>query len=184
MNPDPFSEGYPGFTISGVTGKVKASFDKLQKTPNVAVMLVGTNDFNDSNRKDDATAKDAPKRLGDLIDYVQEKCKDCVIVISSLPPNGKDSMQKDITGPGGYNDSIKELVEKRNKDGQHILFSDGTTGYTAKDLVDGTHPNDIYSAEIGKRIADKIMEAGKQNWIKEVEKRSEKEGKVAIKYVA
>ena len=119
------------------------------------------------------TATDAPSAPADLerlIDTADKTlCKSgCVLIVSSLPPNSNADWNSRINM---FNSKIKSIVEGRNKAGEHILFSDGNTGFDPHKFSDGIHPDDQTSAVIGQRIAAQIEIAAHKPWLAPIGKR-------------
>ena len=156
----PFSEGYPGFTIDKVKAKITENWNKLQYPPNVIVTLVGTNDQIPGKN----LACGSVDRFGGLLDQYLSLCPDCTIVASTLPPNGNAKENKNIDN---YNTGITKLVADRQAKGQHILIVNGNKGLSlATDFSqDKTHPNNQGYGMIGSRFADQVQSAIDKGWI-------------------
>ena len=66
-----------------------------------------------------------------------------------------------------YNAAIAAEIDRRAANNEKILLSDGNECInTERDLsADGTHPNDVGYAIIGRRITEQILLAGRNGWL-------------------
>jgi lysophospholipase L1-like esterase len=156
---DKDTEGWKGFTIDQVAGKMRASMPKNR--PNIVTLLVGTNDM--WKRVD---LPNAPARLGKLIDGVLNFPPLTMVIVSSLPPNSDAKMQARINS---YNAALPGVVQKRAKAGKWVLFADCGKTVKVSDLVDGTHPNDAGYERIGRCFYDAIVAGEKKGWVSRVQ---------------
>lgn len=157
----PWSEGYPGFAIDKLKRNFTEQFSKFQSRPNVIVTLIGTND----QRPGAQDIAGAPGRFNGLLAMYQHLCPDCVIVASTLPPNGNQEQNNNING---YNAAIRNIIGGRRAAGQHILLNDGNGGLTVAGEMasDQYHPNDRGYQIIGQRMAEQIKSAIAMGWTK------------------
>lgn len=157
----PWSEGYPGFVIDQLKRNFTQQFSKFQYPPNVIITLIGTND----QKPGAADISGAPGRFNGLLDLYQYLCPDCVIVASTLPPNGNQEHNNNINS---YNAAMKNIIASRRVAGQHILLNDGNTGLSIAGEMgsDQYHPNDKGYTMIGQRMAGQIKSAVAMGWIK------------------
>ncbi|TEB21836.1 FG-GAP repeat domain-containing protein [Coprinellus micaceus] len=152
---DKDTEGWSGFIIDEVAAKMRASMPVNR--PNIATILVGTNDM---TRNIDA--RNAPARLGGLIDELLNFPSPTLVIVSSLPANGNPEAQERIEA---YNDALRGVVRRRLIRGRRVIFADCGRLAGVSDLVDGTHPNDAAYERIGDCLHDAIVEGERRGWI-------------------
>lgn len=153
---DKDTEGWPGFLISEVDAKMRASMPRNR--PNIATILVGTNDM---IRSIDLAG--APARLGKLIDGVLDFPPLTLVVVSSLPPHKDTAVNNRITA---FNRAIPGVVQQRVNNGKSVIYADCYSRLNKGHLIsDGIHPNDAGYEIIGKCFYDAIVAAEKKGWL-------------------
>ncbi|KAJ7133687.1 lipolytic enzyme [Mycena crocata] len=152
---DPDNEGWPGLLISEVDAKGQISMPINR--PNIATVLVGTNDM---TRNVDVA--NAPARLGKLIDDVLAWPTLTLVVVSTLPPNADTASNVRINA---YNAALAGVVKQRTDAGRSVILVDSHAVVGLGDLVDGTHPNDAAYERMGRVFYDGIVRAETLGWI-------------------
>ncbi|TEB31033.1 FG-GAP repeat domain-containing protein [Coprinellus micaceus] len=152
---DKDTEGWTGFIIDRVAEKMRISMPRNH--PNIATVLVGTNDM--TGNVDPAGA---PARLGKLIDDLLDFPPLTMVVVSSLPPNSNTTDNSRINT---YNAAIPGVVEQRADAKGWVIFADCGKVVGLGDLADGTHPNDVGYQHIGKCFYDGIVEGERRGWL-------------------
>ncbi|KAJ4289580.1 hypothetical protein N0V90_010909 [Kalmusia sp. IMI 367209] len=128
-------EGYPGARVDQVTA---FSAHAIRYQPNLILINAASND----------AILDSPtfpvdkvgERMDRLLDTLFEKIPDTTIVLSTLlinTHNGVDPRIRKIVNP-----QYQAIVKRRQDNKQRIVLADMYPAIDAKDLVDGTHPND------------------------------------------
>ncbi|MGI5198269.1 FG-GAP-like repeat-containing protein [Streptomyces sp. CA-288835] len=105
----------------------------------------------------------APTRLGNLIDQVLVDAPEAVVVVATVVPSTKPSVQPRIVE---YNRSIPGLVKSRQVAGKHVLLADMRSVTTA-DLADQLHPNDEGYRKMSTVFRDSIYDAAGKGWLKD-----------------
>ncbi|TFK21557.1 FG-GAP repeat domain-containing protein [Coprinopsis marcescibilis] len=149
------TEGWPGFKIAEVDAKMRISMPRNR--PNIATILVGTNDM---SANDDVG--NAPARLGRLIDGVLDFPPLTLVVVSTLPPNANPATNARINT---YNAAIPGVVQQRINAGRSVVFADCGRVVGMGDIPDGIHPNDAAYERIGRCFYDAIVFADSRGWI-------------------
>ena len=124
-------EGRNGFKISEVAALARTEVNTY--TPNVVLLLIGTNDVTT-----DTDLPNAPARLSGLIDTILDAQPTTTVIVGSIPPlaNAADEAQG-----VAYNAAIPGIVQARVDAGKKVSFVDIHGALTVSDLVDGVHPN-------------------------------------------
>jgi hypothetical protein len=123
-------EGHVNLTISEIMGAMKKG---LGMRPNIVLVHVGTTDL---DRSDSAMWRDAPKRLGSLLDGVLEMCPDAVVLVAKIIQAQKQQTSDNIKA---FNEVVPEIVEERARKGFKIRVVDQSVVGT-NELADGLHP--------------------------------------------
>ncbi|KAF6761797.1 SGNH hydrolase-type esterase domain-containing protein [Ephemerocybe angulata] len=152
---DKDTEGWPGFVIDQVYDKMSISMPTNR--PNIATILVGTNDMTQNLNVDGA-----PGRLSRLIRGVLDFPPLTLVVVSTLPPNANAGAQQRILN---YNAAIPGVVQQFVNEGRSVVFADCGRMVGIPDLVDGTHPNDAAYERIGRCFYEAILYADTNGWI-------------------
>ena len=140
--------------------------------------LSGTNNMNAD------TAAAAPGDLINLVDKIhKDLCKECLIVVSTLPPN-RNQAKNDLIKV--YNSEIRTKLSAKKDSGEHVRWIEGffesdNKAFGTETYGDDTHPGDPITSEIGRRFARRIEEA--KDWIPALTKRDE-EAKIATPFTA
>jgi lysophospholipase L1-like esterase len=139
--------GHGGFVIGPGPSKADAwsngkgnLFDNidswLQSQPDLVLLLIGTNDFfNIVDQPDYQPNRDAPARLGALLDKIHAASPKSIILVSSVLP-----VEWDKNFASGINRALPELVAAR----PYARFADlaTTAGFTSGDWSsDKLHPS-------------------------------------------
>jgi lysophospholipase L1-like esterase len=148
------NEGHSGFTIANETsGMQRSGITELaanavtMTTPDIILLMIGTNDVADSN-----DLANAPARLGHLIDVVTGAAPHALVIVATIIPQPGDNEP----AVPAYNAAVAPLVTAKAQAGLHVAFVDmftaiasipnyGSTQY----IFDGVHPNDAGYATIG-----------------------------------
>jgi lysophospholipase L1-like esterase len=156
---DKDTEGWPSFIIDTVAAKMRISMPTNR--PNIATVLVGTNDMTGN-----LDVGNAPARLGRLIDDLLDFPPLTMVVVSSLPANTNPDA---LTRIHAYNAAIPGVVQQRVNTGRWVIFADCGRVVGIPDLVDGTHPNDAAYERIGRCFYDAIVEGERRGWLAPVQ---------------
>jgi lysophospholipase L1-like esterase len=152
---DKDTEGWPGFIIDRVAEKMRISMPRNR--PNIATVLVGTNDMTGN-----VDLVGAPTRLGKLVDDLLDFPPLTMVVLSTLPPNANATVNDRIKA---YNAAIPGVAQLRVDKGRWVVFADCGKVVGLGDLADGTHPNDLGYQRIGKCFYDGIVEGERRGWL-------------------
>ncbi|KAF5319023.1 hypothetical protein D9611_012663 [Ephemerocybe angulata] len=152
---DKDTEGWPGDVIDQVYDKMVISMPRNR--PNIATILVGTNDMTQN-----LNVGGAPGRLSRLIRGVLDFPPLTLVVVSTLPPNANAGAQQRILN---YNAAIPGVVQQFVNEGRSVVFADCGRVVGISDLVDGTHPNDAAYERIGRCFYEEILYADTKGWI-------------------
>lgn len=152
---DKDTEGWSGANIDFVAARMRESMPRNR--PNIATILVGTNDM--TGNQDVANA---PARLGRLIDDLLNFPPLTLVIVSSLPANADPHAQTRIHA---YNAALPGVVQARVNAGRSVIFADCGRMVGVPDLVDGTHPNDAAYERIGRCFYDAINEGERRGWL-------------------
>jgi hypothetical protein len=153
-------EGHSGFQIAkselrdGITEHVGSWLGPTGVTPDLILVLVGTNDV-DLNDK----LSEAPARMDHLLDLILNKvfglAPHARLILARLPPikdANKDA--KLLT----YNDGIAAIAEKHRADSENISVVDmHAVVDPATEMADNLHPNDKGYADIAQVWLDEIV---------------------------
>ena len=126
------NEGHPGFTISQIQGAMKAG---LEMRPNVVLVHAGTNDLHHEESEKERW-RDAPRRLGRMLDGVLKVCPDAVVLVAKIIQAEKTQTRANIQI---FNGAVPKVVEKRVKKGFKVAVVDQSV-IMPNELVDGLHP--------------------------------------------
>jgi lysophospholipase L1-like esterase len=138
------NEGHSGWTIStpngssgqvaGISGLIPSpAFDTASGgSPHIILMMIGTNDANDS------TAPQMADRLEALIDKIVGAAPDALLVVAKITP-----VPWAMSVVNGYNDAIEDIVQERAAAGKHVELADMNTGFMSSTMFvsDNLHPN-------------------------------------------
>ncbi|KAF2794087.1 carbohydrate esterase family 3 protein [Melanomma pulvis-pyrius CBS 109.77] len=149
------SEGYPGFTIKQIQNVMV-----LDSKPNVVLLHAGTNDLNGPGGPDNPY-ETAPTRLSLLIDQVNGKCPDAVIIVAKIIQGADPGLAERITA---FNDGLPAIVANQVSQGRKVILVDQSV-VGAAELVDGLHPSDAGYAHMGDIWFEGIQNVANQNLI-------------------
>jgi lysophospholipase L1-like esterase len=138
------NEGHSGWTIStpngssgqvpGISGLIPSpAFDAASGgAPHIILMMIGTNDANDS------TATAMAERLETLIDKIVGAAPDALLVVAKITP-----VPWAMSVVNGYNAAIEDIVQDRASAGKHVELADMNTGFMSNTMfvADNLHPN-------------------------------------------
>ncbi|KAH7084036.1 FG-GAP repeat domain-containing protein [Auriculariales sp. MPI-PUGE-AT-0066] len=150
---DPDNEGYPGWIIKDVNGKIQQAMPLMR--PNIATILVGTNDI-----KFNVNVTGAPDRIYKLVEDVLNWPWPTLVILATLPPNADKACNKRIDA---FNAALPGVINRFH--GRWVLLADVHPVVKLEDLVDGTHPNDAVFARIGRKFYDAIKEGERRGWV-------------------
>jgi lysophospholipase L1-like esterase len=148
-------EGHGGFQIVavGLTGKP----DYLQR-PNVVLLMAGTNDIVFNN-----DIKNAPNRLGGVIEDIVAACPDAAILVATLTPLLNPGWTNKIVD---YNFAVPGIVlNLANKGNKVALVNMSRVTTTDINPADGIHPTDEGYEKIAAAWYDGILAASDTDWI-------------------
>lgn len=143
------NEGHPGFTITEIAAEAPQDFSK---TPNVVLLMAGTNDV-----IQDLDLSNAPARLGTLIDALTGNLTESTIIVATLTPLANATQE---TRREAYNAAIPGLIKERADAGKRVTMVD-MTNVTISEIAtaDGIHPDDEGYATMAQVWYGGIMEA-------------------------
>jgi hypothetical protein len=125
------NEGHLGFTIRQIRAVMK---EGLEMRPNVVLVHVGTNELHHEEKEE--RWRDAPKRLGALLDDVLKTCPDAVVLVAKIIQAEKTQTRANIQF---FNAAVPKVVEMKAKKGFKIAVVDQSV-IMPNELVDGLHP--------------------------------------------
>ena len=149
------NDGFIYHTIDeiGVTGTPEITG---QPKPNVVLLHAGTNDM-----VQNLDLKDAPARLGNLIDFITSNCPDALVVIAQLIPNANTTVNPRIQT---YNTKVPAVVSSRAQAGKRVTMV-SMHAVKVSELLDGTHPNEVGYRKMAHSWYRAIVEAGEKGLI-------------------
>lgn len=155
------TEGYPGFTISGIAN-VPGLSESLGKKPNVILLHTGTNEFTLHETEEDP--EKAPERLEHLIDSLLEKAPGVTLIVAQIIYCPLEFMKDRIPV---FNEAIPEIVARKAEAGHKIFTVDmskiGREG--SGDLTDDLHPNDQGYEKMAKLWYEALGAVSEMKWI-------------------
>ncbi|KAH7104328.1 lipolytic enzyme [Auriculariales sp. MPI-PUGE-AT-0066] len=155
----PHNEGYPGALISEANQKGQEAMPLMR--PNVATVLVGTNDM---LRQVDLAG--APDRLYKLIEDVINWEWLTLVAVATLPPSPDAGVNDRINS---YNSAIRDVVQRFNDQGRWVVLAEVNAALTTGDLgPDGIHPNDGGYERMAKAFYEAIKVGESKGWIADV----------------
>ncbi len=161
-------DGHSGYTIAqaaDVSGKVRSGLDenldawhRAIATPNVILLMIGTNDLNIGYKIDTA-----PQRLDRLVTRLVGYYPHARLLIATLP----DAVQTNRYRHGAtdnyaaavkrYNAGIAEVVARHRAMGEAVFLVHMHSALTLADLRDGLHPKAEGYAKMAKVWADAVI---------------------------
>ena len=153
-------EGHDGYTIDSGTGYSGISGSITDQAlgnyhPNIVLLMIGTNDINGN-----IDVGTAPNRLGKLIDDINTRAPDALVVVATIIPIANaGTNQKVLT----YNAAIPGLVSSRAAQGKHVVLLDNYAAFSRDPSYQSTlmynylHPNDAGYAVLGRAFFGAIQ---------------------------
>jgi lysophospholipase L1-like esterase len=132
--PDPNHEGNGGYTIDQVAAEIPG-WAELIDDPDVILLLIGTNDYGDSD-----DTPEAIERLDLLISELAEVWPKARIMVANLLLRTEDP-EADVAIQQTFNPYVPGVVANHAALGQLVSFLDMRSALGASDLSDGLHPN-------------------------------------------
>lgn len=145
-------EGHSGFTID--TGGGRPGLSPLvanaitMTKPHIVLLMIGTNDI-----AIQLDLKNAPTRLGALMDKIVATNPDLLLVVAQIVPTTNDAANVRVKA---YNDAIPALVKARADAGKHVVMVDMYGGFQANPayktvyMNDNLHPKDAGYARMAE----------------------------------
>lgn len=151
------NEGWPGYIIDEVRGKVEGSGPADR--PNVYLINAGTNDCVRSIDIDNAGA-----RMETMINELYEFGSEATVVLSTLLVNGDSNAEANVLI---VNEQLKQLVSDHQAAGHPIVLVDfhGDDGLTLDDIQDGTHPTDEGYAKMAPFWFNALLDAESRGFL-------------------
>lgn len=157
-NSDPEHDGWPGYTISGLSVKFDSiltwiATDPLGKKPHTILLHIGTNDIF-RNRSNPAlyNVNTAVTDLNALVDKITTNLPDAKVYVASIIPMGTD-FDPNGTNVNAYNNAIRPVIEGK---GGNVYFVDMYTEANINPDVDleggstaGLHPTQTGADKMG-----------------------------------
>jgi lysophospholipase L1-like esterase len=126
------NEGHPGYRIDAISRLVVARLEVYR--PQIILLHIGTNDI-----LQHASVSYTTTHLSMLINRITDTYPSAMLVVAQIIPlnrSGLDSMVQ------AFNATIPALVQARDRLGKHVYYVNMYNAVSAKDLVDGIHPDD------------------------------------------
>lgn len=148
-NIDQDHEGHPGEAISFIQGEIDTWLSN--STPQVILMMIGTNDVLYPEAHDFTTAS---ARLTGLIQQIVDKSPDTELFIASIPP---------LTDPEAneraqlINAALPTIIATFQQQGKRVHYVDTQSILTTQDLADGVHPNNAGYEKLADSWYDAIL---------------------------
>lgn len=144
---DVSEEGYSASRINEIIYHITTDGILLQQ-PNLVLIHAGTND-NDRETPEESY-RDAPKRLGNLMDAVLCQCPDAVLLVAMLVHNDHNQTQTQF-----FNAQVPGLVQERYDKGfkVQVVNQTGVEGFL---MADPLHPNDAGYRVMAQNFMDAI----------------------------
>lgn len=155
------TEGYPGFTISGIAN-VPGLSESLAKKPNVILLHAGTNEFTKHETGEDP--EKAPERLEHLIDSLLERAPGVTLIVAQIIHCPQTTFKDRIPV---FNEAIPKIVARKAEAGHKILTVDmSKIGHEGSgDLADDLHPSDQGYEKMAKLWYEALGTASEKKWI-------------------
>jgi lysophospholipase L1-like esterase len=137
---DKDNEGHPGFTIGNARENVDGWLGSLS-TPNVVLIMLGTNDEAWWTTKQPSETKDA---LMELVDHLLVRLPESVLVVATIPPQSSAIIEPiemdraEMTKQ--FNALSKDALAAHSAYGSRVFSADVNAVLTLDDLYDGIHP--------------------------------------------
>ncbi|MEN6517811.1 MAG: SGNH/GDSL hydrolase family protein [Methanospirillum sp.] len=150
------NEGHGGYRIgdivNGISGEGRLSSWLSGYDPDVAIVLIGTNDVLWDTPMDKRFSN-----LGRLVDTLRDRNPEIAIFIGKLPPTG-DAERNEIQGLIEFNSRLPGWASGESTSRSPIRVVDLYSGYDGRD--DNQEPRYIHPDESGeKKIANKFYSA-------------------------
>jgi lysophospholipase L1-like esterase len=151
------NEGWPGYIISQIDDKAKASVPKWK--PNVVLVNAGTNDC-----VQNVDIPNAGARMQGMLQDVWSLSPNSTIVLSSLLVNAAAGTEKNVEL---VNPQYASLAKQLQAQGKKLVYVDmhASNGPQLSDLVDGTHPDDAGYAKMAAIWLTGLQEASSKGWL-------------------
>ncbi len=141
-------EGHSGWRIDQISDHIESWLDTYQ--PQIILLHIGTNDI--LQHKD---LKNAPKRLGFLVDQINTTLPGATVVIAQIIPNDENPVVDQETQT--YNDEVEQIIDMKMAEGKHIQFIHMYDVVAKSDLADGIHPADSGYKRMGDAWYDALV---------------------------
>jgi lysophospholipase L1-like esterase len=150
------NEGHGGYRIGdivdGISGEGKLSSWLSGYKPDIALVLIGTNDV-----LWDTPMEKRFSNLGRLVETLRDRNPEVAIFIGKLPPTG-DAERNEIQGLIEFNSRLPDWASDESTSESPIRVVDLYSGYDGRD--DNQEPRYIHPDESGeKKIANKFYSA-------------------------
>lgn len=143
----------------GIFDRVSTWFPALSDTPDVILLMIGTNDLNQGN-----LVASAPSRLDSLLTRLETLSPDARIIVASIPAAEENNIYKNpaVTNLDGsirsYNTSVENLVASHASLGRNVEFLDVYSAMSPADLSsDGLHFSQAGYNKLGSLWAESVL---------------------------
>lgn len=181
---DPNHAGYSGYAIADIPGQRSGLYNfsewLMQEYPaDVVLLQIGTNDILSSYELDTMG-----ERLELLVDVVLNTLpEDGLLYLSTIPYMDADvtnytdayTVEEMDKAVDDYNAQVRELVNKKQAEGEPIAQADINAVLTKQDLLDGVHPSAAGYEKMGGYWYEKLTEYLENNSEDETETETEPE---------
>jgi lysophospholipase L1-like esterase len=155
-------EGHPGFTLANAEENVE-QWLKQVKSPDVILMMLGTNDFAWW------TNKSVLDHYGDfttLLNHLLNKLPSAIVVVATIPPQSP-ALIEDVKRDRGvmtteFNEMLRKSLPTHEAYGKRVYLADIAPKLSVKDLSDGIHPSAKAHVRIGDGFYATMMQALKR----------------------
>lgn len=142
-------EGYRGRTIKRIADSVRHQL--VRETPDVILLLAGTNDI---NRNLDLAK--APKRLATFVNQIFKTLPNAAVLVGTLPPNCRSS--DDLQQIREFNSALRSLLNRPIRQGNAVRLVDLYSCLTTNDLTDQVHPKARGYRKIARSWYESLVE--------------------------
>jgi lysophospholipase L1-like esterase len=142
------NEGHSGFTITQIANLTDNAI--RQTSPNIVLLLAGTNDFDGLGQE---PTGQAPTRLAALMDRIFTDAPNALLAVAQIIPI---TMGNGTALVPPYNAALPALVNARSSQGKHVILVDmftpfnSTPNFASTIMNDFLHPNDAGYVIMGR----------------------------------
>lgn len=149
--------GWAGERIDEIHARFRNCIPTLGAIPDAVLLMAGTNDVDQ-----DYLVREAPERLGNLIDNVLWHFPSAVVIVALLTP-----VHNNATVAGrkvAFNQAVPAIVNARRDADSKVLTVNMTAAVLQSDMVDQLHPTDPGYTHMAYEWMKGLAEAKALGW--------------------